>query len=223
MKQIRNGELVGNLMDRGDGYFHWLQKVSGLSGPLSSMLAETEFVSKDGIDDILVEKATEEVRRKYAEEITEKDDLNDEETETIYKSIRGDCCLFEVMVCLADSINEMFEDSDAYDGCEHFFGILLKNAGMDLYDEEDCDIRPEKVKAYWQKRIDIVVKREYSFYGVGGFFPLDHPDVTDELYICVGNIEIDSSGITDRRKIPLWQQMQDWVDQHTNEDGEWVD
>ena len=31
----------------------------------------------------------------------------------------------------------MFEDLDAYDGPSHFFGILLKNCGLDLYDEED--------------------------------------------------------------------------------------
>ena len=207
MKQIRNGELVGNLMDRGDGYFHWLQKVSGLSGPLSSMLAETEFVSKDGIDDILVEKATEEIRRKYAEEITEKEDLNDEETETIYKSIRGDCCLFEVIVCLAYSLNEMFEDQDAYDGCEHFFGILISNAGLDIYDEEDWDMDENRVRSSWEKHIQTILDREYNHYGVGGLFPMTPSD----------------EAISDRRGVSLWQQMNDWVDQHTNEDGEWVD
>ena len=207
MKQIRNGELVGNLMDRGDGYFHWLQKVSGLSGPLSSMLAETEFVSKDGIDDILVEKATEEIRRKYAEEITEKEDLNDEETETIYKSIRGDCCLFEVIVCLAYSLNEMFEDQDAYDGCEHFFGILMSNAGLDIYDEEDWDMNEDLVKGSWEKHIRKILDRSDNHYGVGGLFPMTPSD----------------EAISDRRGVSLWQQMNDWVDQHTNEDGEWVD
>ena len=207
MKQIRNGELVGNLMDRGDGYFHWLQKVSGLSGPLSSMLAETEFVSKDGIDDILVEKATEEIRRKYAEEITEKEDLNSEETETVYKSIRGNCCLFEVIICLAYSLNEMFEDVDAYDGCEHFFGILMHNAGMDIYDEEDWDMDEDRVRKSWEKHISAILNREYNYYGVGGLFPMAPSD----------------DAISDRRGISLWQQMNDWVDQHTNEDGEWVD
>jgi len=207
VKQIRNGELVGNLMDRGDGYFHWLQKVSGLSGPLSSMLAETEFVSKDGIDDILVDKATEEIRRKYAEEITEKEDLNDEETETIYKSIRGDCCLFEVIICLAYSLNEMFEDQDAYDGCEHFFGILMSNAGLDIYDEEDWDMNEDLVKSSWEKHIRKILDRSYNHYGVGGLFPMAPSD----------------KPCTDRRGVSLWQQMNDWVDQHTNEDGEWVD
>ena len=207
VKQIRNGELVGNLMDRGDGYFHWLQKVSGLSGPLSSMLAETEFVSKDGIDDILVEKATEEIRRKYAEEITEKEDLNDEETETIYKSIRGNCCLFEVIICLAYSLNEMFEDQDSYDGCEHFFGILMSNAGLDIYDEEDLDMDENRVKCAWEKRIKVILGREYNYYGVGGLFPLEPCDEPCE----------------DQRKVSLWQQMNDWVDQHTNEDGELID
>lgn len=209
VKQIRNGDLVSSLMDRGDGYFHWLQKVSGLSGPLSSMLADTEFVSVDGLDDILVEKAKEEVRRKYAEDIAEQEDLKDDkDVEVLFKSIRGDICLFEIIVCLSYSINEMFEDLDACDGCEHFFGILLENTGLDKYDEEDLDLYPKEVKEYWKRHIDKILKREYSYYGGEGLFPLK---------------PVDGKEITDRRHISLWQQMNDWVDQHTNEDGEWVD
>ena len=128
MKQIRKEDFIGEIIDRGDGYFHWLQRVSGLSGPLSSMLAGTVFVSVNDIDDVLVRKTKEEIRRRYSDDIAEKDDLDDKETEALYKSICGDCCLFEVMVCLAYSINEMFEDLDAYDGCAHFFNILMENA-----------------------------------------------------------------------------------------------
>ena len=207
VKQIRNGELVEKLMDRGDGYFHWLQKVSGLSGPLSSMLAETEFVSVDGLDDVLVSKTKEEIRRKYADEIADKEDLSDEETDTVYKSVRGDCCLFEIIVCLAFSINEMFEDVDAYDGCEHFFGILMHNAGFDIYDEEDWDMDENRVKESWEKKISTILERKYGYYGVGGLFPLV-PDY---------------DAVEDQRGTSLWQQMNNWVDQHTNEDGEWVD
>lgn len=208
VKQIRNGEIVEKLFNEYKGYFHWLQKVSGLSGPLSSMFAETDFVSVDGIDDVLVDKAKEEVRKKYAEQIAEEVGLDDKETDTVYKSIRGDCCLFEIIVCLADSINEMFEDLDAYDGCEHFVNILMKNAGFDRYDEEDWDMRPDEIRTYWQRHIDKILKRDYSSYGGGGFFPLKPKEGVD---------------IKDRREVSLWKQMNDWVDQHTNEDGEWVD
>ena len=214
MKQIRKEEFIGEIIDRGDGYFHWLQNVSGLSGPLSSMLAETVFVSVNGKDDVLVKKTKEEVRRKYAEDIAEKDELNDKETEALYKSICGDCCLFEVMVCLAYSLNEMFEDLDAYDGCAHFFNLLMENAGFNQYDEEDYDMNPEKVKAYWENRIRIVVDRDYKTDGSGGgLFPLDFKNkVHDPKKVYL-----------DRKFISLWQQMNDWVDEHTNEDGEFVD
>jgi len=213
VKQIRNGETVERIIEKGDGYFHWLQKVSGLNGPLSSMLAETDFISVDKLDDVLVEKAKEEVRRKYTDEIAEQEDLNDKETETVYKSIRGDCCLFEIIVCLSYSINEMFEDVDAYDGCSHFFGILMKNAGFDLYDEEDLDTIGDQVKVYWQRCIDRVLKRGYEDSGKGGLFPLEW----------VEDYHDDRKTYSDRRYISLWQQMNDWVDEHTNEDGEWVD
>lgn len=213
MKQIRNGEVVEKVLGNFHGYFHWLQKVSGLSGPLSSMLAETEFVSVGGIDDILVEKTKEEIRRKYVEDIAKEDELNDKDAETLYKSIRGDCCLFEVIVCLAYSINEMFEDMDAYDGCAHFCSVLMKNAGFDRYDEEDWDMRPEEVRAYWQKCIYRILNRTYSDTGAIGLFPLTW----------IEDYRDDRISYTDRRLVSLWQQMNDYVDEHTNEDGEWVD
>lgn len=207
VKQIRNGEITEKLFEKAKGYFHWLQEKSGLTGPLSSMLAETDFVSVDGLDDILMEKAKEEVRRKYADDICEQEGLDDKETETVFKSIRGDCCLFEVILCLAFSLNEMFEDNDAFDGPEHFFKILIHNALLDIYDEEDWDDNEEKVRSYWERHIGMILEREYGHYGVGGLFPLAPSD----------------EGVTDRRYISLWQQMNDWVDRHTNEDGEWVD
>ena len=204
VKQIRDGEVVQKIMDRGDGYFRWLQHHSGLSGPLSSMLADTDFVSMDGLDDIFMEKAKEETRRMYAEEVCE--DASD--VETVYKSVRGNCCLFEVIFCLAVSLNEMFEDLEAYDGPAHFFEKMMENGGFDKYDEEDWDMDSEKVRAYWKRCIGRILGREYGFYGAGGLFPLEPREDFE---------------VTDRRYISLWQQMNDWVDQHTNEDGEWVD
>lgn len=204
VKQIRNGEVVERILDKSKGYFHWLQEKSGCDGALSSMLAETVFVSVDGLDDILVEKTKEETRRKYAEEIAEEENLNDKDTETVYKSIRGDCCLFEVILCLAYSVNEMFEDFDAFDGPSHFFQTMMKNVGFDLYDDEDLDTIGEQVKKYWQRCIDRVLNREYEPDGMHGLFPVKNPE-------------------RDLRRISLWQQMNKWVDQHTNEDGEWVD
>lgn len=190
VKQIRNGDIVERLIDRGDGYFAWLQRKSGLDGPLSSLLAETEFVNSCGNDEILMEKAKEELRRRYAEEVLEDDCVSDKEIETVNKSVRGPVCLFEVILCLAISINEMFEDLDAYDGPAHFFAILMKNCGLDLYDEEDFDTHSLMVKTYW----DIHIKKIRTT-----LFP--------------GCNAADS----------LWNQMNSWVDQHTNEDGEWVD
>ena len=216
VKQIRNGKLLEDIMERGDGYFHWLQEKSGLSGPLSSMLAETEFVSLYGLDDILEQSAKEAVRQNYTDYLREKDGLNDKDAETINKSIRGGCCLFEVMLHLADSISEMLGDEDS----SKFFAILLENCGMDKYDEEDWDMRSEEVKQYWQKCIDRILKREYTNYGGGGLFP-----VKPFANARSGEFSVEEYDETysDRRDVPLWQQMNDWVDQHTNEDGEWVD
>ena len=203
VKQIRTVKLVSDIIDRGDGDFHWLQKVSGLSGPLSSMLADTDFVSKNGLDDVIKTKAKEEIRRRYADDICK----DEKDAEELIRSIRGDTCLFEVIVCLAYSLNEMFEDEDAYDGCEHFFGILMHNCGLDIYDEEDWDMDEDRVRKSYESHIQKILDRTYNYYGVGGLFPLAPGD----------------DAVSDQRTISLWKQMNNWVDQHTDEDGEWVD
>lgn len=213
VKQIREGDLIKRIVDNGDGYFHWLQRKSGLHGPLSSMLADTEFVSIGGLDDILCEKAKEETRRNYAEDIAEQEGLDDKETDTVYKSVRGNCCLFEVIFCLACALNEMFEDEDAFDGPEHFFRKLMENARLDKYDEEDLDLHPEEVRKYWEKRIKTILERSYDDTGIGGMFPMTNLTLYSD----------DTVVYPDYRAVPLWQQMNDWVDLHTNEDGEWVD
>ena len=201
VKQIRESDIVDKLISNGNGYFDWLQRISGVTGPLASLLMRTEFVS-DGIDDIIAKKAKEEIRRKYVDDIAEQEDLFDDKTdETLLKSIRGNCCLFEVIVCLACSINEMFEDLDAYDGCAHFCDILLKNCWLIDENQEN-----------WEECVSRVIERRYDADGNMGLFPLKHG--------LKGNGE---GPYSDRRKVSLWQQMNDWVDQHTNEDGEWVD
>lgn len=209
MKQIRDCEIVGKLIDSGKGYFHWLQDKSGLSGPLSSMLADTEFVTVDGLDDILKQRAKEEMRNQYAKDVCE----DSKDIETVCKSIRGSCCLFEVILCLAYSLNEMFEDTSAHDGPEHFFGILMRNCGLDRYDEEFYDLYPEKTKEHWERCIKQILERKYDPHGFdGGLFPLE----------CA--LQPNNQGpYPDRRKVSLWQQLNDWLDQHTDEDGEWVD
>lgn len=212
VKQIRNGDLVERLIDRGDSYFHWLQKKSGLSGHLSSMLADTVFVSVGGLDDVLMKKAKEETRQAYAEDILG-DEADAKMVETVIKSIRGDCCLFEVIYCLACAVNEMFDGTVKENGVAHFFGILMKNAGFDLYDDEDLDTIGDQVTEYWQRKINTILERSYDDTGIGGLFPLSNLELYSDNTVTY----------TDRRALSLWQQLNDWVDLHTNEDGEWID
>ena len=118
----------------------------------------------------------------YAEEVGE--DLNDKEIETIRKSIRGDCCVLEVILRLALAVNEMVNMTDE-DQTPKFVEKMLENGGFNRYDEEDWDENPEIVSDFWHK----CLKKLFS----------------------------------DERKTSLWQKMNDWVDEHTNEDGVWVD
>lgn len=201
MKQIHNSDIVDKIINDGNGYFKWLQRISGVTGPLASCLADTEFIAGE-LDETLAKKAKEEVRRKYVDDIAEQEGLFDDKVnETLFKSIRGNVCLLEVIVCLACSINEMFEDLDAYDGCAHFCDILLRNCWLTDENQEN-----------WDECVRRVIERRYDSDGNMGLFPLKHG--------LKGNGE---GPYSDRRGVSLWQQMNDWVDQHTNEDGEWVD
>ena len=208
VKQIRSGETLTELIDNGGSYFLWLEEKSGLSGPLSSLLAGCDFVSVDGLDDVLMKSAKEDLRQLYAEEkgINEEGEQDAKKIETIRKSVRGDCCLFEVILHLAMAVNESVNMTDE-DATSKYFAMMMDNAGFSLYDEEDWDMHTDIVTKHWTKCMKRILDRTYDERGKGGLFPCRD----------------DEDRLDDRRKTSLWAQMNDWMDQHTNEDGEWVD
>lgn len=203
VKQIVDSKLIKDIMDRGDSYFAWLERKTGLSGPLASILAGTDFRSIDGLDDILMESSKEDIRQMYANEIGGSDE---KDIRKVYKSVRGDCCCLEVVTYIGIAINDLVNLKEE-DQTPEFVSKMLSNAKFDIYDEEDWDMNPENVAHYWKGRIEAILKREYEPNGNGGFFPYTKLGV----------------GFDDRRTISLWQQMNDWIDIHTNEEGEWVD
>lgn len=196
VKQLKINGDIKKIIDEGMSYYNWLEKLSGVTGKLPRILADTEFISMGDMDETLIKSAREDLRESYSEECGKKFDLDSKAVETIRKNIRGECCLLEIVVYLAKSINDMVTLSDE-DDTPKFARVMLSNAGM----MDDAGISD----AYWKTCAETLMNRMYSEDGTdGGLFPVR------------GSTE-------DKREQCLWKQMNDWVDAHTNEEGEWID
>lgn len=196
VKQIPTNDFVNGVIQRGDDYFTWLKKQTGIKDDdisaneydaLARHLASVEFISVDGIDDRIMKAAKEDLRQQYAAENSETLD----EEELLRKSVRGQCCLFEIILHLVRKIIEMTSTSASQD-TPMIFKTLIRDAKYLAYEDE---IRPDKWMAGCTSHI---LYRQYE-NGKYGLFGTSSEDKS------------------------LWQQMNDFVDLHTDEDGEWVD
>ena len=201
VKQIINCDLVKSLIEEEKTYFSWLERKTGICSPLACILAGTDFVSVNGMDDVLMKSAKENMREAYSEEIGE--GLSSDDISMIRKSVRGDCCMLEVILYLGESVNDMVSTSSE-DETPKYISMMLHNAKFDEYTEEDWKSKTDIVAAYWKTCVQCLVNRVYSQFGHYNLFFIDNYEKS-------------------MPDIPLWQQMNDWVDSHTNEEGEWVD
>lgn len=185
IKQIRTNKFIENVMDRGDDYFTWLQMKAGICDPLAIHLYNVEFKSVDGIDDITMKSAKENLREEYSQSISE----DSKERELIRKSVRGSCCLLEIIVYLAEAVRDLVSISED-DKAAKFVRLMLLNARY--YEKSD--------NSWWDICSNQIIKREYEDLDkIFGLF------------------------LTKDTSKSLWQQMNNWIDSHTNEDGEWID
>ena len=191
-------------------YLGWLEDKCLLCGPLAELLYGTDFyyspsISEDGdrVKQALI------LREDYASEVGS--GLDEVLQDRLWKSIHGQCSLFEMMISLAMSLDEMLNEDPDKDMVSDFFHILLENAGYTLYDEEDWDApKGEEICTdYWKRVSSRVLDRRYEMNGKGGLFPLQSVPLKDGM-------------VVDRRTVGLWQQLQDWVDEHTDEECNFV-
>lgn len=191
VKQIATNEFVKGVIEEGHTYFNWLKTHAGLTGIdddlLSKHLASVDFVSLNIGDDQVMKTAKEDLRQQYAAEVSRSLD----EEELVRKSVRGDCCLLEVILHLAKKIVEMTSTSSE-DETPKIVRMMVRNAKYLAYEDE---IHPKNWMAGCTSHI---LYRKYEG-GEWGLFGTPSEDKS------------------------LWQQMNDFVDLHTDEDGEWVD
>lgn len=103
--------------------------------------------------------------------------------------IKGACSVLEMAIALSDRINEdLFLPDPSANGAK-FFWMMMENCGLDELTDDYFD---EKMA---ENIVDIVLKRQYSSSGLGGFFPLKHPK-------------------EDQKCTELWYQMQKYIQEN---------
>ena len=165
-------------------------------GRLCKELFSVDFYAVDGIpeDDIRATDAME-LRRRFAEEEGELASKSERDIDRIWKSVRGKCSVLEFILQIAYRLDSIVNEDETEAMVPQFFAILLKN--LDVKETDSSEILKGKVDRFLSRTYD-------SNGGGGGLFPL-------KKYV---------EGVTkDQRKVPIWDQMGDWISEHLDDDA----
>jgi hypothetical protein len=104
--------------------------------------------------------------------------------------IRDECSLLEMLIALAErcDVDIMAIQQPTERQAGHWFWIFLENCGVLEYDDRHYDATMVEVI------FSQVMRRNYLYNGVGGFFPLQ---IASE----------------DQREVELWYQMNEWLEE----------
>jgi hypothetical protein len=94
--------------------------------------------------------------------------------------LKGDCTTFEVLVALAQRINDlMFDLNRQEDRCPRWFMEMITNLGLNRYSDDYCtdDRFPPVAEARIDEILEILMDRTYDQNGNGSLFPIKrrHP------------------------------------------------
>lgn len=105
--------------------------------------------------------------------------------------IEGECSVLEMMIALAQRIDNIMFDPDMGDGTARWFWEMIENLGLENFPDEDFSTKAV------DHIIDTFVDRKYDANGHGGLFPLEYPDSR-----------------IDQRDIEIWYQMQAYLNEN---------
>lgn len=200
--QIKLDELDGC-----ESYLGWLENKSKIeSAELARILFETDFTWSVKEDEIRAKDALL-LRELYSRDVGKKNQKNEKEIDRIWKSIHGKCSVFELIIKMGSDLDSMLNEGEEGSMIPHFVNLMLKNGGWLALDDEDFDHRKEKTIAFWNNKTNRFILRKYDKNGKNGalFF------VNEGL----------SEGV-DFRKLPIWDQMNEWLESVLNDDGEYI-
>lgn len=174
-------------------------------GPLvdiCSVMFDTDFIWDNGMkeDEIRATDAME-LRRRYSEEEGLESGKSAHDIDRIWKSICGKCSVLELIVGMCFRMDEMVNEDEDGAMVGIFFGILVRNLGFDSSKDLNAEDGKEILRRFLQ--------RKYSTDGSGGgLFPLKKWDP--------------KSGGKDQREVPIWYQMNTWLNEHLDEDEHFI-
>lgn len=106
------------------------------------------------------------------------------------KLLERPCSMLEMLIALAQRMDQIMDELDNVDKTAKWFWVLLKNIGLDKFtDERYYDLGGElKILSV----LNDVLERNYKKNGQGGLFPLKKP-------------------AKDQRKVEIWYQMSAYI------------
>lgn len=206
----------------------------------------TDFVSKELLkvmfsmdfewipeikDDEIRARDALEIRKMYASEAGLEAGKSEIEVDRIWKSIHGKCSVLELIFSVCKHLDDMLNEGEPGQMIGFFYRILIGNLILDEYSDADFiarkiyskDVYPdvfreavgdsqekmeEDIRKIWTGRIRQFMGRDYFESGCcGGLFPLQkwNPETGK-----------------DQRKVSLWYQMNAWLEEHLDDDGQFI-
>lgn len=91
----------------------------------------------------------------------------------------GTCSVFEMLVALADRMEQSLDELDGECKTPIFFWEMIENLHLEGYSDSVFNSRPEETWAHLerriQKKLDRWMDRQIGYDGKGGIFPLKEP------------------------------------------------
>lgn len=192
--QIRVDEVQGC-----KGYLEWLVEKSQIQRETGKILFENDFRSDMTEDDIRARDGLE-LRMVYAKDVGSESGKNERDIDRIWKSIHGKCSVLEVLVKLAFQLDGMVNEEEKGSMVPYFMEEFLKNLEILKLKFGENPKKNEAISEEIQRKIDRFLDRNYNKNGTGGgLFPVKN---------CAN----------DHRKLAIWKQMNEWLDEHLDED-----
>lgn len=201
---------IGWLRDRIFGYSAdgGVAVYDEISEELTRYLQETDFeftVEEDGIR----ARDAMDMRKIYAEAVGQKHGKSEKEIDRIWKSVHGKCSVLELFVSLCSHMDAMVNEGESGAMIPDFYRIIMHNLKLDIYDDKDYDLRENAVKVCWKVAVERFMQRKYRADGSdGGLFPLKF-----------GGVSGVGEAAKDMREVPIWYQMNAWLEENLDEDG----
>ena len=175
-------------------YYYWLCDIINVDQYnvsywlLIKKLQDTEFIDKVPNDDNRIDDG-----KKL------RDIFADETGYTNYTFLDGPCSMLEMLIGLSIRIEDILEDCEEGDRTRVWFWEMIKNLGLDKYDDESYFDHGGSDAIV--EILDKLINRKYGRNGNGGLFPL-------------------KDAKKDQRNVEIWYQMCAYLLENYYIDGE---